>query len=700
MTGDVRITGGTASTAALAGHRGTGKLTIDGEGTRVFLFGSDDLEIAANNGTLIYGGCATSADKWYRETSVSLKLDDSIFGSQGYFGSFFAGCGKDCTMGGSQSADSKEYAISLILVDGYAFDTVAIGGVDGGSLTGDLLLTMEGGTVNRLVGGGNGGSSEGNLQMTITGGTIGTIYGGDLGKKGRFSGDVTIDLITEKAESEEAEAAAIVVDTIHAGGLESFVDSDATITIRDDAGTIDISGDIWFDNVQFNATINLTASVEDSGFALFGGTIHGWAEMRKEEAIGDRKLNFVKYTTGYAGSFDGFTSVVIDKDSDVTFNGYDRTFRTDAWDIAGKVTFAGESSNFLGVDSDSTPALKGKGDIVFAASMTFGCTMKEFTGTITLETAEEAPLTTVTITKGVMPETLNAGGFGALVFTGKPASLTVKGSFKKGSELYLTHNSATLSGTFGSIALGAADATSSEESVTVTFNCSAGVTVKGDISGSNTSGDATLHFTGVGTLSLNGAIDGGIAGTRTLAFTKYAGTISLDATPVTNFDVLSLANDAALVFTGGTVDTGITSYSFDLTARSAGFASSAMVTFRDTTAFDLTSDTVSITLAVDAAQLKADTAYKLIVCDNVEQLSGRTVTVALSDGTTGTVEIDGDLWYDAAAGCYWQLTTGEDTLSLFMRQEAMTAAIREMSLADAVGGDADDDRSALAGMLA
>ena len=46
------------------------------------------------------------------------------------------------------------------------------------------------------------------------------------------------------------------------------------------------------------------------------------------------------------------------------------------------------------------------------------------------------------------------------------------------------------------------------------------------------------------------------------------------------------------------------------------------------------------------------------------------------------------------------MTTGEDTLSLFMRQEAMTAAIREMSLADAVGGDADDDRSALAGMLA
>ena len=190
-------------------------------------------------------------------------------------------------------------------------------------------------------------------------------------------------------------------------------------------------------------------------------------------------------------------------------------------------------------------------------------------------------LTTVTVSTSELPETLKIGGKGAAALTGHPATLTVKGSFEAGSELWLTNNTATLSGTFGTVAMGALDGETSDESVTLTFACGSGVTVTGGITGAKTDSTSTVLFTGVGALSLAGAIDGGTASVRTLAFTQYAGTISLDAAPVTNFDTLSLSGDAVLVFTGGAAASGVTEYAFDLTKRSAGFASSAMASFNE-----------------------------------------------------------------------------------------------------------------------
>ncbi|MCD8373064.1 MAG: hypothetical protein LUD27_07185 [Clostridia bacterium] len=148
------------------------------------------------------------------------------------------------------------YGSTTVNITGNSTVTTVYGGGNQGAVTGDITLSVSGGSIDTLYGGCNEADVTGKISVSVTDATVTTLYGGN-----NASGDISG--VIEVTVSQDA--GTTTISTIYGGGNEAAY-TGASITVAVSNGTI---GDIY------GGGYGSSASVTTTGVAVSGGSVTG-----------------------------------------------------------------------------------------------------------------------------------------------------------------------------------------------------------------------------------------------------------------------------------------------------------------------------------------------------------------------------------------------------------------------------------------
>lgn len=628
------------------------------KGASVFL-NRKELAIRENTGRVFYGGTGD-----YTAEKHTLAINGDFIPAE-ESAEFFAGGGAGSVIGEGQSSGSSGTAISVSVSD---FD----------------------GRIGTLYGGSSGGTVNGEIQLTITSGEIGTLFA--AGENCTLSGTVKEEESGEestvyyntgiKVSGEETKIGTIYggaansgavnnvsiqisggeVGSIHAGGTGEFsVKGDVTIAISGDDTAV--TGDIVLDQTSGKGTVTLSGSRDDeagedeeTGLAKLTGTIDGGylpkadpSEGVEEAAgTGERILTFSSYDNHFNGTFIGFSTVEL-KSSTVTLKGENKAFRADTVTIDknSSLIFSGSGSSIHALDGTAA-SFSGEGSLQFLTDMTFDSSIEKLTGTIHAgmktvsgtETGEKATL----ILKSKLSDSVALGGSGNIVLDGDTAEkgTAVKGSFSEDAVLYTNNRNIRITeGTFAGIDLGSTVETMEDLVLRFELTSSKTTTIKKDLFLGETSGESKVVFSGDGSrFSLEGQLYGDEnAASNTLAFEDYTGKFTGNLKTIT---CLELRGDSKVSFYAASSQSGATEFLFDVSGRSSSLASSAMMTLQDNLLFDLAAASER-TIIVDETKIGNGGSFVLVTNQEaMTALRDKTFTVRESGSDEAAFELTVD----------------------------------------------------------
>ena len=684
------------------------------KGVTVFL-NRNELTIKENSGRIVYGGTGDYSNDHHTVilNSDFLAAEDSA--------EFFAGAGTGTVIGTGQTATSwssattAKTAIYVSVSDFEGRMETLYGGSIGGTVSGDVLLSIGSGEFGSIFAAGEDTSLSKttkdeesgeestvyyNTWVTITGEEvkIGTIYGASAN-----SG--TVKDVNIKATGGE-------IGSIYAGGTgDSSVTGDVTIDLSGD-NTV-VTGDIGIHQAAGEGTVTLSGvrdeeaeDDEETGLAKLTGTIDGGyiREVEASEGVeavegtGDRTLTFSDYENNFNGRFIGFLTVELE-DSVVTLKGENKEFQADTVTIDKDSTliFAGAGATFRSLE-DGITAFTGAGALQFSTDMTFNGNIEKLTGSVTAgmktvtktETDEEGEETTTEteekatlILQSELFDKITLGGSGNIVLDGETAEdgTSIKGSFSGDATLYTNNRNVLITeGTFANIDLGSNIESTEDLSLRFEFTSSKTVEIKKDIFLGETTGETRAVFAGDGRkFTFEGKLYGDEnSSSRVLAFEGYSGKFSGYIESITT---LELRGDTNVSFYAASSQSGATEFVFDVSARKSSLAATAMMTTQDNVLFDL-SAAATRSIIVDEDQLGSGGSFVLVT--NSEKLTGlleKTFTVyeTETEGAVFDLTVGGETvtWNDFD----WSLELNSSSTSLTLSWTRTAAAETDAAMA-------------------
>ncbi len=649
-------------------------------GATVYL-NRNELTIKENSGRIVYGGTGDYSNDHHTViiNGDFITAEDSA--------EFFAGAGAGTTIGTGQTATSWSSATTAktaIYVSVYDFEgrmETLYGGSIGGTVSGDVLLSIDSGEFGTIFAAGEDTSlskttkdEESGEETTVYYNTWVTVTGEDVkidAIYGAAANSGTVKDVNIQITNGE-------IGSIYAGGTgESNVTGDVTIDISGD-NTV-VTGDIAIHQAAGEGTVTLSSvrdeeaeDDEETGLAKLTGTIDGGyiKEVEASEGVeavegtGDRTLTFSDYENNFNGAFIGFLTVELE-DSTVTLKGENKTFQADTITIDKDSTliFAGAGATIHSLD-DGIAAFSGAGLLQFSTDMTFNGNLEDFTGTIsagmktvtktetdedgeeiTTETTEKATL----ILQSELFDKVTLGGSGNIILDGETDEdgTSLKGAFSDDATLYTNNRNVLVTeGTFANIDLGSNVESTEDLSLRFELSSSKTVEIKKDIFLGETTGESKVVFAGDGSkFTFEGKLYGDeSSSSRILAFEGYSGKFSGYIESITR---LELRGDAKVSFYAASSQSGATEFVFDVSERSTSLAATAMMTTQDNVLFDLS----------------AATTRNIIV--NADELGngGSFVLVTSSEKLTALLETTFSVYETEAENAAFDLTVGGEIVT-------------------------------------
>ena len=642
------------------------------KGTSVYL-NRNELTVSENSGRVIYGGIGD-----YTAESHTVTINDKFISAE-ESAEFFAGAGSGTTIGKGQTATSwssatiSNSAINVTVSDFKSKIDTLYGGSVGGTVNGDVLITIASGEIGTIFAAGENTSLTStkkneetgeettvyyNTWVNITGkdAKIGTIYGA-------AANSGTVKNVSIRASNGE-------IGSIYAGGTgDSSVTGDVTIDLTGNDTVV--TGDIIINQAKGKGTVTLTSTrdseakdEEETGLGKLTGTIDGGYIKKVEaaegveavEGTGDRVLKFSSYKNNFNGTFIGFLTVDLVK-STVTLKGENKTFKANTITIDKDSTliFAGTGAMVKSLE-DGTAAFSGAGVLQFSTDMTFDGGIEKLTGTInadmktvkktetdedgketTTETKEKATLTL----QSKLFSTVNLGGKGNIIIAGETAEngSSIKGSFSDNATLYTNNKNVLITeGTFANIDLGSNVESTEDLSLKFSLTSSKTVAIRKDIYLGSTTGTSKAVFTGDGSkFTFEGKLYGDEkSSSRILAFEGYSGRFSGNIEKITR---LELRGDSKVSFYAASAQSGATSFLFDVSERSSSLSGTAMMTTQDNILFDLGA-AAARDIIIDAAKLGSGGSFTLVTSsDALTALLEKNFTVYEKGAETGSFDL-------------------------------------------------------------
>ena len=179
------------------------------------------------------------------------------------------------------------------------------GGSRNAELTGDVELTIEGGTFTNVFGGNNAGDTiRGNVTLNLTGGTITRAFGGN-NAGGNILGDITLNV------TDAGNACPLNVDYIYGGGNEAaYTPANAStlhpeVNINHLRNGYKVNYDVYGGGLGATATVtaNPVVNIGDdnaSHYATVGHNVYGGGSLA--DVIGNTNVNITG--NGHVGATD------------------------------------------------------------------------------------------------------------------------------------------------------------------------------------------------------------------------------------------------------------------------------------------------------------------------------------------------------------------------------------------------------------